>query len=124
MDCGVCVATESGEVFSAAQVENLGFSHAWSRDSQLIGSDCYAYLALAAPSARSMKIGTGLHPAEVEFATPELLRKTCLAGTAQELPGQLRALAAAGMAHVIILPSREAQYRNAGECSHKVMARL
>ena len=60
MDFGVCVATKIDEVGIVAHAENLGYSHAWVPDSQMIWSDCYAYLALAAQQTRTIKIGTGV----------------------------------------------------------------
>jgi len=60
MDFGVCVATKIDEVGTVAHAENLGFSHAWIPDSQMIWSDCYAFLALAAQQTRSIKLGTGV----------------------------------------------------------------
>lgn len=60
MDIGVCVATKIDEVGIVAHAENLGFSHAWIPDSQMIWSDCYAYMALAAQQTRTINIGTGV----------------------------------------------------------------
>jgi alkanesulfonate monooxygenase SsuD/methylene tetrahydromethanopterin reductase-like flavin-dependent oxidoreductase (luciferase family) len=60
MDFGVCVATKIDEVGVVAHAENLGYSHAWVPDSQMIWSDCYAYLALAAQQTRKIKLGTGV----------------------------------------------------------------
>lgn len=40
--------------------EELGYDRAWVPDSQMIWSDCYAILALAAVNTRRIKIGTGV----------------------------------------------------------------
>ena len=40
--------------------EELGYDRAWVPDSQMIWSDCYAILALAAANTRRIKIGTGV----------------------------------------------------------------
>ena len=60
----------------------------------------------------------------MKFITPELIKGTCLVGSPGALIEQLRELELAGMDHVILLPSLEAQYRNFEEFSTKVMAHL
>ena len=61
MDIGVCIAAKIDDVGVVPFAENLGYSHAWVADSQMIWSDCYAFLALAAERTRSIKIGGGWH---------------------------------------------------------------
>jgi 5,10-methylenetetrahydromethanopterin reductase len=60
MDIGVCIAAKIDDVGIVPFAENLGYSHAWVADSQMIWSDCYAFLALAAERTRTIKIGTGV----------------------------------------------------------------
>jgi alkanesulfonate monooxygenase SsuD/methylene tetrahydromethanopterin reductase-like flavin-dependent oxidoreductase (luciferase family) len=60
MDIGVCVASKIDDVGYIAHAENLGYSHAWVADSQMIWSDCYAVLALAAQRTRTIRLGTGV----------------------------------------------------------------
>jgi len=60
MDIGVCVAAKIDDVGYIAHAENLGYSHAWVADSQMIWSDCYAVLALAAQRTRTIRLGTGV----------------------------------------------------------------
>jgi 5,10-methylenetetrahydromethanopterin reductase len=60
MDIGVCIAAKIDDVGVVPLAENLGYSHAWVADSQMIWSDCYAYLALAAERTRTINIGTGV----------------------------------------------------------------
>ena len=60
MELGVCVASHIGDVDYIVRAEALGYSHAWLADSQMIWSDCYAYLALAAQQTRTINIGTGV----------------------------------------------------------------
>ena len=60
MDFGVCVASHIGDIGYIEQAEALGFSHAWLADSQMIWSDCYATLALAATRTTKIKLGTGV----------------------------------------------------------------
>ncbi|MEM7255621.1 MAG: LLM class flavin-dependent oxidoreductase, partial [Pseudomonadota bacterium] len=57
---GICVATKIDDVGVVPYAENLGFRHAWIPDSQMIWSDCYAYMALAAQQTRTINIGTGV----------------------------------------------------------------
>ncbi len=61
MDLGICVASHVGDVGYVVRAEELGYTHAWLADSQMLWSDCYATLALAALT------GAGRVP---ETATP------------------------------------------------------
>lgn len=60
MDFGVCIAAKIDDVGYVPFAENLGYSHAWVADSQMIWSDCYAFLALAAERTRTINLGTGV----------------------------------------------------------------
>ena len=60
MDFGICVATKIDDVGYIRCAENLGYSHAWVADSQMIWSDCYAVLALAAQQTERIRLGTGV----------------------------------------------------------------
>ena len=60
MDIGVCVASHVGDIDYVVRAEELGYSHAWLADSQMIWSDCYAALALAADRTSTINIGTGV----------------------------------------------------------------
>ena len=68
MDFGICIASKIDDVGYIARAENLGYSHAWVADSQMIWSDCYAVLALAAQQTRKIKIGTGVSVAGTRIA--------------------------------------------------------
>ncbi|MGA8058644.1 MAG: LLM class flavin-dependent oxidoreductase, partial [Candidatus Binataceae bacterium] len=60
MDFG-CVFFASPEAYKdAALAERLGFSHGWLYDSQMLGSDVYAALALCAVNTRRLIIGPGV----------------------------------------------------------------
>ena len=48
MDLGICVASHVGDIGYVTRAEALGYTHAWLADSQMLWSDCYAALALAA----------------------------------------------------------------------------
>ena len=60
MEFGICIPSKIDETGIAAYAENLGYSHAWITDTQMIFSDCWATLALVAQQTRTMKIGTGV----------------------------------------------------------------
>lgn len=60
MDCGVCVAAKIDDVGYIARAEQLGYRRAWVADSQMIWSDCYAVLALAARQTHAIGLGTGV----------------------------------------------------------------
>ena len=60
MDIGVCVASHIGDVDYVVRAEQLGYSHAWLADSQMLWSDCYATLALAADRTERIALGTGV----------------------------------------------------------------
>jgi len=60
MNFGICVATKIDDVGYIRFAENLGYSHAWIADSQMIWSDCYAVLALAAQQTDRIQLGTGV----------------------------------------------------------------
>lgn len=60
MQLGVCVASHIGDIDYVVQAERLGYSHAWFADSQMIWSDCYATLALAANATSRIRLGTGV----------------------------------------------------------------
>ena len=60
MDFGI-VTAKIDEIGYITHAENLGYSHCWVTDSQMIRSNCFAVLALAAQQTRTMKIGTGVN---------------------------------------------------------------
>ncbi len=60
MDFGMCVATKLTDVDECVAFEELGFDSIWVPDSQMIWSDCYAYLALAAERTETIRLGTGV----------------------------------------------------------------
>src|SRR4051812_23250095 len=60
MDLGVCIASSIVDVDYAVLAEQLGYTHAWFADSQMLWSDCYATMALAASRTSRIQIGTGV----------------------------------------------------------------
>ena len=74
MDMGICVASHVGDIGYVERAEELGYSHAWLADSQMLWSDCYAALALAASKTNRINLGTGVavtgtRPAPVNAAS-------------------------------------------------------
>lgn len=60
MDFGICVASHVKDIDYIVRAEELGYTHAWCADSQMLWSDCYAVLALAANKTSKINIGTGV----------------------------------------------------------------
>ena len=60
MDIGVCVASRVKDIDYVVLAERLGFSHAWMADSQMLWSDVFASLALAADRTDTINVGTGV----------------------------------------------------------------
>ncbi|MEO2178367.1 MAG: LLM class flavin-dependent oxidoreductase [bacterium] len=60
MDIGICAASHINDIEYIVRAEELGYSHAWLADSQMIWSDCYATLALVADKTSRINIGTGV----------------------------------------------------------------
>ncbi len=58
MDYGLLVPTYIDMWKEVVRAEAAGFTHAWFPDSQLIWSDCYAAMALAAERTSTIKLGT------------------------------------------------------------------
>ena len=74
MDIGICVASHINDIDYVVRAEELGYSHAWLADSQMLWSDCYATLAMAAYRTNSISLGTGVaitgtRPAPVNAAS-------------------------------------------------------
>src|SRR4029077_12226524 len=60
MEFGVFVATKIDDWQLIREAEELGYDSAWVPDSQMIWSDCYATLALAAANTKRIRLGTGV----------------------------------------------------------------
>lgn len=68
MEFGICVASRPSDIGYVVEAEELGFSHAWMADSQMIWSDVYAMLALAADRTSTINVGTGVAVAGTRLA--------------------------------------------------------
>ncbi len=68
MDFGICVASRPDDIGYVVEAERLGFTHAWFADSQMIWSDVYAMLAVAATRTSTIRLGTGVAVAGTRLA--------------------------------------------------------
>ena len=59
MKFGICVMADVDEIGFYPHAENLGYDSVWATDSQMLFSDCYAVLALAARQTTRLRLGTG-----------------------------------------------------------------
>ena len=60
MDFGVGIATASDSWKVARRAEELGFTHAWFFDTQMITADCFVAMAAAALKTSKIRLGTGV----------------------------------------------------------------
>ncbi len=68
MEFGACVASKIDDWQLIVEVEALGYDMAWLADSQMIWSDGFATLALAAQNTSRIRLGTGIAPAGTRLA--------------------------------------------------------
>ncbi len=68
MKFGICVAARISDIELIVLAEELGFDSAWVADSQMIWSDCYATLAVAAQRTSRIRLGTGVAIAGTRIA--------------------------------------------------------
>jgi 5,10-methylenetetrahydromethanopterin reductase len=59
MRFGVCLMANIDEIPFFGYAESLGYDSVWVTDSQMLYSDCYAVLALAATQTRRLRLGPG-----------------------------------------------------------------
>ena len=60
MDFGIGIATSSDSWKVAQRAEELGFTHAWFFDTQMITGDCFVAMAAAAIKTLRIRLGTGV----------------------------------------------------------------
>src|SRR5712692_5105888 len=68
MQFSIMIATKIDDWQLIKYAEDLGYDSAWVPDSQMIWSDCYATMALAAVNTRRIRIGTGVAIAGTRIA--------------------------------------------------------
>src|SRR5436190_14860726 len=86
MEFGVFVATKIDDWQLIREAEALGYDRAWVADSQMIWSDCYATLALAAARTKRIKLGTGVAVAGTRIAP---VTASAIASINQIAPGRV-----------------------------------
>jgi alkanesulfonate monooxygenase SsuD/methylene tetrahydromethanopterin reductase-like flavin-dependent oxidoreductase (luciferase family) len=93
-----------------------------------VWQDYVAQVERTPESHRHLRIHAGhcvyMLPEEARFVTPELIEHTCLVGRPDALVERIRALGAAGLGELMLLPSLETQYRTIEEFSTQVLRRL
>ena len=67
---------------------------------------------------------TRMHPGEAELLDEQLIRDTCLVGTAEELIDQIRQLEADGLQELIMASGNDAKWRLASDFAREVIAKL
>src|SRR5438067_3295739 len=60
MDFGIGIATASDSWKLAQRAEELGFTHAWFFDTQMITGDCFVAMAATALKTSRIRLGTGV----------------------------------------------------------------
>jgi alkanesulfonate monooxygenase SsuD/methylene tetrahydromethanopterin reductase-like flavin-dependent oxidoreductase (luciferase family) len=85
MEFGICVASRPADLDYVVEAESLGYTHCWMADSQMIWSDVYAMLALAAERTTTMRLGTGVAVAPIR---PAPVTAAALATINQLAPGR------------------------------------
>src|SRR6202167_3899366 len=60
MDFGIGIATSSDAWKTAQRAEELGFTHAWFYDTQMITADCFVAMGAAAMKTTKIRLGTGV----------------------------------------------------------------
>src|SRR5689334_7859823 len=60
MRFSICVMADVDEIGFFSHAESLGYDSVWVTDSQMLFSDCYAVLALAAQQTRRIRLGPGV----------------------------------------------------------------
>jgi alkanesulfonate monooxygenase SsuD/methylene tetrahydromethanopterin reductase-like flavin-dependent oxidoreductase (luciferase family) len=87
-----------------------------------------AWLNEAPPEVRHQRLHNShysfLDPAEARFITPDLIKATCLAGTAPELVERLHALEQQGLHQIMLYPPLNRQYRVIEDFAEQVLGRL
>lgn len=68
MDFSLHVQTRITDWHIIKELENLGYDAAWVPDTQMMWSDCYATMALAAQNTSKIKLGTGVAIAGTRIA--------------------------------------------------------
>ena len=60
MDFGIALPTAADSWKLAKRAEELGFSHAWFYDTQMLSADCFVAMGAAAINTQRIRLGTGV----------------------------------------------------------------
>src|ERR1700758_3626444 len=60
MDFGIALPAAADSYNIVRRAEELGFTHAWFYDTQMLTADCFVAMAAAAVNTRSIRLGTGV----------------------------------------------------------------
>jgi 5,10-methylenetetrahydromethanopterin reductase len=60
MDFGIALPTAADSWKYAKQAEELGFTHAWFYDTQMLSADCFVAMGAAAVNTKRIRLGTGV----------------------------------------------------------------
>lgn len=60
MEFGIALATDATSWRVVARAEELGFTHAWFYDTQMLSADCFVAMGAAAVNTRRIRLGTGV----------------------------------------------------------------
>ncbi len=60
MDFGIALPTAADSWKVVQRAEELGFSHAWFYDTQMLSADCFVAMGAAAVNTRHIRLGTGV----------------------------------------------------------------
>ena len=60
MDFGIALPTAAESWRVVREAEELGFSHAWFYDTQMLSADCFVAMGAAAVNTRRIRLGTGV----------------------------------------------------------------
>ena len=85
MELGICVASKIDDIDYVVRAEELGYTSAWMADSQMIWSDVYASLAVAAHRTSRIRVGTGV---AVAATRPAPVTAAAIASINQLAPGR------------------------------------
>src|SRR6476661_6509102 len=60
MDFGIALPTSADSWRGTKEAEELGFSHAWFYDTQMLSADCFVAMGAAAVKTSRIRLGTGV----------------------------------------------------------------
>ena len=60
MEFGIALATAADSWKTVKRAEELGFSHAWFYDTQMLCADCFVAMGAAAVQTSRIRLGTGV----------------------------------------------------------------